>query len=322
MYIAGGTQVRKVDQNGIITTVAGGALNSFSYSGDGGSALNAGFLITDGVADSAGNIYLCDSINNRVRKVGLDGIINTVAGTGITGFSGDGGPATKAQIALPQGIVVDNKGNFFFADAANARIRKVDKNGIISTVAGSGSPLSLSFQDGGPALQAGMTPTWVTVDKAGNLYIGDTGGQKVRKVDTKGIITTYAGGGGPVPGLSGFSGDGGPAIKAQLNNPRTVVVDSARESLYRRYRQRSHPRSLLRCQRATRRRAQLHRRGCCEWRELRLGRHQSRRDRHHLRRQSHVENRHQSRTVAAASQAVGERLGDGEWHSGRDLCGG
>ena len=226
MYIAGGVQVRKVDKNGIITTVAGGALNSFSYSGDGGPALNAGFLITDGVVDSAGNIYLCDSINNRVRKVGLDGIINTVAGTGITGFSGDGGPATKAQIALPQGIVVDNKGNFFFADAANGRIRKVDKNGIISTVAGSGDPLSLSFQDGGPALKAGMTPTWVTVDKAGNLFIGDTGGQRVRKVDTKGIITTYAGGGGPVPGLFGFSGDGGPATKAQLNNPRTVVVDS------------------------------------------------------------------------------------------------
>lgn len=226
MYIAGGTQVRKVDPHGIITTVAGGALNSFSYSGDGGPATSAGFLITDATVDSGGNIYLCDSINNRVRKVGLDGIINTVAGTGITGFSGDGGPATKAQVALPQGIAVDNKGNFFFADGANGRIRKVDKNGIITTVAGSGDPLSLPFQDNGPATKAGMTPTWVTVDKAGNLYIGDTGGQKVRKVDTKGIVTTYAGGGGPVPGLSGFSGDGGPANKAQLNNPRAVTVDS------------------------------------------------------------------------------------------------
>ncbi len=227
MYIAGGTQVRKVDKSGIITTVAGGALNSFSYSGDGGPATSAGFLITDAAVDNAGNIFICDSINNRVRKVGLDGIINTVAGTGISGFSGDGGSATKANLALPQGIAVDNKGNFFFADGANARIRKVDKNGIISTVAGSGDPLSLPFQDGGPALLAGMTPTWVTVDKAGNLFIGDTGGQKVRKVDTKGIITTYAGGGGPVPGLLGFSGDGGPATKAQLNNPRSVAVDNA-----------------------------------------------------------------------------------------------
>lgn len=223
MYIAGGTQIRKVDKSGIITTVAGGVLNSFNFSGDGGPALNAGFLITDAAVDSAGNIYLCDSINNRIRKVGLNGIINTVAGTGTPGFSGDNGPATKAQLSLPQGIAVDNKGNFFFADGANGRIRKVNKAGIITTVAGSGDPLSLPFQDGGPALKAGMTPTWVTVDRAGNLFIGDTGGQKLRKVDTGGIITTFAGGGGPVPG---FSGDGGPATKAQLNNPRSVAVDS------------------------------------------------------------------------------------------------
>ncbi len=148
MYIAGGIQVRKVDKSGIIATVAGGALNSPSFSGDGGPAINAGFLVTDAVVDPAGNICLADSINNRIRNVDLNGIITTVAGTGVQGFSGDGGPATKAQLSLPQGLALDSKGNFYFADLG--RIRKVDKAGIIATVAGSGDPLSLPSRMAGP----------------------------------------------------------------------------------------------------------------------------------------------------------------------------
>lgn len=223
LIIAGGTQIRKVDTQGIITTLAGGPLNSFTYSGDGGSALQAGFFAEDAAVDAAGNIYISDSTNNRIRKVDTAGIITTYAGTGVPGFSGDNGPAIKAKLALPQGLSVDTAGNVYFADGTNARIRKVDKNGIITTVAGNGTPLSLPFQDGGPATSAGMVPLWVTVDNAGNLFIADNGGNKIRKVDTSGIITTVAGMGG----IALFSGDGGPATKAGLASPVCVAVDIA-----------------------------------------------------------------------------------------------
>ncbi len=225
LILANGNQIFRVDTSGTITTIAGGPTNPEAATGDGGPALQAGFLATDAGVDSAGNIYLSDGINFRIRKIDTAGIISTFAGNGTPGYSGDRGLATKAQLSLPQGLSVDKAGNVYFADGANARIRKVDTKGIITTVAGNGNPIYLAIlQEGGPALAAGMTPLWVTVDAAGNLYIVDKPVGEILKVDTKGIITTVAGMFSPIPGSSG---DGGPATKASLYQPTCVAVDGA-----------------------------------------------------------------------------------------------
>jgi uncharacterized protein (TIGR03437 family) len=216
LFIAQGASIRKVNAAGIISTVAGTGLPGFS--GDGGPATSATFIATSVAVDGAGNLYIADSLNHRIRKVNTDGIISTVAGNATQGFSGDGGPATSAALFLPQGLAADSAGNLYFSD--NSRIRKVDTSGTITTVAGNGSPLSLG--DGGPATSSGMTPIWVAVDRAGNLYIADTGSHRIRKVNTAGIISTFAGGNGP-----GFSGDGGPATSAKLFGPTCVAVDAA-----------------------------------------------------------------------------------------------
>jgi sugar lactone lactonase YvrE len=134
--------------------------------------------------DTAGNIYIADVGNRRIRKVNAEGIISTVAGNGTKGFAGDGGPATSAQIdpfGAHQGLAVDSVGNLYFADIANHRIRKVDTAGIISTVAGNGTA---GFSgDGGPAFARPLNnPTGLALDSAGNLYIGDTTNLRVRKV--------------------------------------------------------------------------------------------------------------------------------------------
>ena len=155
--------------------------------------------------------------------------LTTVAGNGNLGNSGDGGPATSASIGAAQGVVVDQAGNIYIADAIFNFIRKVDTNGIISTFAG-GNTVALG--DGGPATNARLdfgpaTHAGLAVDKAGNLYIADTGDMRVRKVDVAtGIITTVAGNSTTL-GLGGFSGDGGPATSAALNSPDGVAVDSA-----------------------------------------------------------------------------------------------
>lgn len=219
MYISQGASIRKVNTDGIISTVAGTGLPGFS--GDGGPAKSATFLCTNVAVDGAGDLYLTDSINNRVRKIDTAGIITTVAGNGKQGFSGDGGTATSAMLALPQGLAVDSAGNLYFADNGT-RIRKVDTTGIITTVAGSGSPLSLG--DGGPATSAGMTPTWVAVDPAGNLYIADAGGKRIRKVNTAGTISTLAGG---ALNTGQGNGDGGPATSASFTTVSGVAVDMA-----------------------------------------------------------------------------------------------
>jgi uncharacterized protein (TIGR03437 family) len=219
MYIAQGASIWKVNTSGVITTLAGGPFPG--YSGDGGPATAATFFCTNAVADAAGNVYLADTTNQRIRKIDTSGIINTVAGNGKQGYSGDGGPATSAMLALPQGLAVDNAGNLYFADNFT-HIRKVDTNGIITTVAGSGSPLGLG--DGGPATSAGMTPVWVTVDNSGNLYIADAGAKKIRKVNTAGIISTLAGGAQDT-GLG--NGDGGPPTGGVFVNISSVAVDSA-----------------------------------------------------------------------------------------------
>ena len=219
LYIAQGASIWKVNTSGVISTIAGGPFPG--YSGDGGPATAATFFCTNAVADAAGNVYIADTTNQRIRKIDTSGIINTVAGNGKQGYSGDGGPATSATLALPQGLAVDNAGNLYFADNAT-HVRKVDTNGIITTVAGSGSPLGLG--DGGPATSAGMTPVWVTVDNSGNLYIADAGAKKIRKVNTAGIISTLAGG-ALNTGLG--NGDGGPPTGGVFVNISSVAVDSA-----------------------------------------------------------------------------------------------
>jgi uncharacterized protein (TIGR03437 family) len=219
LYISQGGSIYKINTAGVITTIAGGPFPGFS--GDGGPATAATFFCTNVAADPAGNLYLADSTNQRIRKIDTAGIITTVAGNGKQGYSGDGGPATSAMLALPQGVAADGSGNIYFADNAT-HVRKVNSNGIITTVAGSGSPLSLG--DGGPATKAGMTPRWVAVDGAGNLYIADAGGSRVRKVNTDGIISTLAGG-ALNTGLG--NGDGGDPTKAVLSDISSVAVDAA-----------------------------------------------------------------------------------------------
>ncbi len=210
-------RVRKIDTNGIITTVAG--REGGGYDGDGGPAIEAGLYYPEEICvDSSGNLYI---IANRIRKVDTNGIITAVAGNGEIGYSGDGGPATQALLGAPTGICVDSSGNLYIADNYNHRIRKVDANGIITTVAGNGFSGYYGYSgDGGPATQARLNdPQDICVDSSGNLYIADT--NRIRKVDTSGIITTIAGN-----GEYGYSGDGGPAIQAKINFSRGICVDS------------------------------------------------------------------------------------------------
>ena len=175
-----------------------------------------------GVAiDAAGNIYIADVRNNRIRKVDASGVITTVAGIGTTGYSGDGGPATSANLGSTRGVALDASGNIYIADTSNNRIRKVDASGVITTVAGNGIPGYSG--DGGPATMAGLNdPNGVAVDSSNNIYIADISDNRIRKVDASGIITTVAGN-----GAAGYSGDGGSALAASLNNPNGVSVDAS-----------------------------------------------------------------------------------------------
>jgi sugar lactone lactonase YvrE len=212
-------RIRKVTPGGVISTIAGQGTAGFS--GDGGLATSAQLYLPMGISlDASDNLYIADYVNRRIREVASDGLINTVAGIGTQGFSGDGGPATLAQLHLPTGVSSDGTGNLFIADSNNSRIRKVTPNGIINTVAGNG--IAGFGGDGGPATSAQLNqPIGVTLDVAGNLFISDSANQRIRKVTPDGVISTVAGKGTP-----GFSGDGGAAIVAQLNQPGGIAVDS------------------------------------------------------------------------------------------------
>jgi RHS repeat-associated protein len=220
---AGSGRIRKVTTStGIITTVAG---NGAEYSGDGGLATSAGLHSPFGLAvDTSGDIYIVDFY--RVRKVTAStGIITTVAGNGTAGYSGDGGLATDAQLYSSTSVAVDASGNIYIADYGNARIRKVTAStGKISTVAGNGS--CSYFETGGQATSAPVcNPRGVAVDASGNIYIAETGDNRILKVTTStGIITTVAGD-ATLPG--GYSGDGNQAIGARLNSPTGVAVDTS-----------------------------------------------------------------------------------------------
>ena len=222
LYIAdvGNHRIRKVDSTGTITTIAGTGERGFG--GPGGPAVQAQLDAPSGVAvDEAGNLYIADQYNHRIRRVDSTGTITTIAGTEERGFSGDGGPAIQARLSLPYSVAVDSAGNLYIADVGNHRIRRVDSTGTITTIAGTGE-LGLGG-DGGPAIQAQLgDPTGVAVDSAGNLYIADQYNNRIRRVDSTGTITTIAG-----TGERGFSGDDGPAIQAQLDDPTGVAVDGA-----------------------------------------------------------------------------------------------
>lgn len=215
LYVASGAQVKKLAPGGTLTVIAGGIVPGFS--GDGGPAIDALLFPTGVVVDAAGNIYVADTINNRIRKIAAGtGIITTIAGTGASGFSGDGGPAVQAALSLPQGMALDNVGNLYFADGGT-RIRKIAlSNGLISTVAGNGTPIGVL--DNVAATSSGLTTVSVAVDASGNIYYTDIG--RVRRVNAAGLVSTIAGGVTP-----GFSGDGGPATEARFNNPNGVAVD-------------------------------------------------------------------------------------------------
>lgn len=226
--------IRKVaSATGIITTYAGNGQGA--YGGDNGPATNAALALPEGLAvDASGNLFIADMVNNRIRRVtASSGIITTVAGTGATGYSGDGGPATSAQLFFPSGVAVDSAGNLYIADTRNNVIRKVSaSNQNISTVAGDGYGAT-NFTggytgDGGPATSAELYhPDAVAVDGSGNLYIADTYNQVIREAAAgSGVISTIAGN-GPSGYCNALGGDGGPALSATLCYPSDLQVDVA-----------------------------------------------------------------------------------------------
>ncbi len=213
-------QVRKVDTAGIITIFAGTGTPGFS--GDSGLAVNAELNYPEYVAvDSKNNVYISEGTNHRIRKVDTMGIITTFAGNGTPGFSGDSGLAISASLFAPWGINFDRNGNLFIADHANSRIRKIDTLGVITTVAGS---ITSGFSgDSGLAINAKLKlPSAVVIDSIGNLYIADWGNNRIRKVDTSGIITTIAGN-----GLAMFNGDNILDINASFSHIYSIALDDS-----------------------------------------------------------------------------------------------
>ncbi len=216
-----GQRMRKIDDKGMITTIAG--TGEKGYGGDDGPATRAQFNgIHSLIVTANGDLYIADTFNKRLRKIdGRTGVISTVAGTGQKGFSGDGGPATKAQFGDIYCAALDAKGEkMYLADLDNRRIRVLNlESGIVETVAGNGQrgvP-----RDGAEARNAPLVdPRAVAVDGKGNIYILERGGHALRVVDAEGKIRTVAG-----TGKQGFGGDGGDALRAQLNGPKHLCVD-------------------------------------------------------------------------------------------------
>ena len=220
IYISHRSQnrIRKLSPNGTITTIAGNGIAGFS--GDGVPALKSSLNFPAGLAFDKGNLYVADRNNHRIRKIDSKGIISTVAGTGIPECCNDNGLAVEAHLHFPSDIDVDTEGNLYISDRSNNRIRKVNPDGIITTIAGLGKPGYGG--DFGPADQALLKyPFGISHDNKGNFYIADRGNNRVRKIDQRGIITTIAG-----DGTHSFGGDYGPANQSSLAFPTDVIVDS------------------------------------------------------------------------------------------------
>ncbi|HUI46112.1 MAG TPA: hypothetical protein VL122_09055, partial [Nitrospirota bacterium] len=212
--------VRMIDPAGNITTVAGTCNPGEGQAGDGGS-LSGLKKPTSVTVDMNGNIYISDSGNNVIKRIDCTKVVTVIAGNGHPGYSGDGGQATSATFKLPSYIYLDKSGNMYVADSGNNVVRRIDANGIVTTIAGEASNKPGYYGDGGPATKASLNnPTGVAVDANGLVYIADSGNNCVRMVDAKGTITTIAGNGN-----AGSSGDGGAAVSAKLHDPTSVSVD-------------------------------------------------------------------------------------------------
>ncbi len=215
-----------------IQTIAGSG--NPGYSGDGGPAIKAELDEPYGMAiDDSGNIYISDYYTNVIRKISVNAAntISTVAGTGSAGVSGDGGPATAAKLFGPSGLAIDIAGNIYVADRNNNRVRKIDRQNIITTVAGNGEA-KLSG-DGGQATKASLRgPIAIAFDQHGSMYIADCQNNCIRQVMPTGVINTYAGNASGIStGNGGYSGDGGHALNAELNHPNGVALDN-NDNLY------------------------------------------------------------------------------------------
>jgi uncharacterized protein (TIGR03437 family) len=212
-------RVRRIDPQGTVTTIAG--TGTAGFSGDGGPATQAAMNGVIGIClDAAGNLYVNDDLNNRIRRITPSGAISTFAGNGLRQYGGDGGPATSASFFIGLRCAVDANGNMYVAEQGAHRIRRIAASGIVTTVAGTGSQ---GFSgDGGPATGAALNnPTALTVDRNGNIFFSDQFNHRIRRISAAGVITTLAG-----TGTAGFSGDGGPATSANLNFPGAMVVDA------------------------------------------------------------------------------------------------
>lgn len=208
-----------------ITTVAGNGIGG--YGGDTGSPSLAQLFSPTYVAlDTHGNIFIADFRNSVIRKIQAPGIIVTIAGTGIAGYSGDGGAATNAKLGSPIGIAIDNSDNIFITDLDNNVIRKIHPSGIITTTAGTGS--AGYSGDGGVATAAKLaSPYGIVTDEDNNILFSDAGNKVVRKISSSGVITTIAG-----CGTLGYSGDGGPATDAKLSYPQFLAIHPKTKELY------------------------------------------------------------------------------------------
>jgi len=225
VYLGGGdgpdieNRAIRVDPSGHVSTIAGTGQPGFS--GDGGPATEAELQnVWDVAVDPEGALYIAG--NNRIRKVDAHGVITTIVGAGTKGFSGDGGPAVEAQTNHISGVTADGFGNIYFIDYWNGRIRRIDTDGTITTIAGSRTSIGEDCfsGDGVPATQATFCgPEHLSVDSDGNVYVADTYSHRIRMIDTNGIVRTIAG-----SGMDGYSGDGGPALEASLSETSSVAV--------------------------------------------------------------------------------------------------